>query len=114
MRFFADWFRSGALALAVLTATALPCAAARAAAPAAIGQARSFSLNGRITSVDYDMNVMVVNTRGGDVSIVITPTTVVEHSGEVSGVSDLRPGEHVHVSGTSHGGVMTAVSITIK
>ena len=75
---------------------------------------QAFSVNGRIESVDYTSNVIVVRGKHGDSSsISLTPTTSVELSGQQGGISDLRPGMHVRVKGTVVGGVMTAESIVV-
>jgi hypothetical protein len=72
-----------------------------------------FSINGRIAAVDYATNTIIVHARN-DVAIVVTPTTVIERAGQVAGISDLRPGEHVHVSGVTRNGIMSALTIVVK
>lgn len=74
---------------------------------------QAFSVNGRIESVDYTSNVIVVQSKHNSTSIVLTPTTSVELSGQQGGISDLRPGMHVRIRGTVIGGVMTAESIVV-
>ena len=74
---------------------------------------QAFSVNGRISSVDYTSNVIVVQSKHNSTSIVLTPTTSVELSGQQGGISDLRPGMHVRIRGTVIGGVMTAESIVV-
>jgi hypothetical protein len=75
----------------------------------------TFSIFGKINSIDYASNVMVVKSHGDISTIVITPTTSVEQDGEIGGVSDLRRGEQVRVKGfIRDDGVMVAVSIVIK
>jgi hypothetical protein len=79
------------------------------------GNSESFSISGKIDSIDYASNVMVVKSRGDILSIVITPTTTVERDGEIGGVSDLRRGALVAVKGfIRDDGAMVAVSIVIK
>jgi hypothetical protein len=79
------------------------------------GNGESFSISGKIDSIDYASNVMVVKSHGDTLSIVITPTTTVERDGEIGGVSDLRRGALVSVKGfVRDDGVMVAVSIVIK
>jgi hypothetical protein len=87
-----------------------------AAVPSAVDRpaGHSFEINGKIESIDYAENVMVVKSRGTSLTIAITPTTSVERDGEPGGISDLRPGVRVRVSGSQRDGVMTAESITIK
>ena len=78
-------------------------------------QGQPFSLNGRIQSVDYTSNVIVVRAKGQQaVSIALTPTTAVDAGGQVGSIADLRPGVHVHVRGSVRNGVMVAESIVIK
>lgn len=74
---------------------------------------RTFSVNGRISSVDYISNSIVVQGKHGPVTVSLTPTTSVDLTGEQGGISDLRPGMHVRIRGTVVGGVMTAESIVI-
>jgi len=115
------------LLIPVLAAAALHGAAASnsfaAAQPALAGTAaaapddaaHSFQVRGRIESIDYAANVMVVRTNNdGLVSITITPTTTIDSNGQVGGISDLRPGTKVRVKGSVRDGVMTAVSIVIR
>jgi hypothetical protein len=77
-------------------------------------QGRVFELTGKIVSVDYAQNVIVVRSQGLEYTITITPTTAVEHDGQPGGISDLRVGVRVHVTGADHGGAMTAGDIAIK
>lgn len=74
---------------------------------------QTFSVNGRISSVDYIANSIVVQGKHGPVTVSLTPTTSVDLTGEQGGISDLRPGMHVRIRGTVIGGVMTAESIVI-
>src|SRR5215467_844703 len=73
--------------------------------------AQAFSISGRIVSVNYTANVIVVQAKHGSTSITLTPTTSVELGGQQGSIADLRPGTHVHVRGSIVGGVMTAESI---
>lgn len=106
-----------ALALPALVSPLISTAAPRPAAsnvPAdEAGSQQAFSINGRIASVDYTSNVIVVKAKRGSDSIALTPTTSVDLAGEQGSISDLRPGMHVRVRGTIIGGVMTAESIAV-
>jgi Domain of unknown function (DUF5666) len=98
----------------VSSAGVQPANAGRDAGAFAIADpGQPFSISGRIVAVDYATNTIVVRARG-DVSIVVTPTTVIERDGQVTGISDLRPGEHVHVSGMTRSGIMSALTIVVK
>ena len=77
-------------------------------------EGRAFSLSGRVESVDYTANVIVVHAKGGSVTIALTPTTSVEHNGESGSIADLRPGVHVTVRGSMRGGVRVAETISIR
>jgi len=101
---------AGLLPSAVLAIGMTSSGAASAASP----QAQSFEMTGKIVSVDYNANVIVVRSQGQVFSISITPTTAVEHDGQTGGVSDLRPGVRIHVAGTREDGVYTAADIVIK
>jgi hypothetical protein len=107
-----------ALALAVLASPAVSSAAPKPAPSTAssddFSSQQAFTVNGRISSVDYTSNVIVVQNKHNSTSIVLTPTTSVDLSGQQGGISDLRPGMHVRVRGTVVGGVMTAESIVVN
>jgi hypothetical protein len=75
---------------------------------------QAFELTGKIVSVDYAQNVIVVRSHGQDFTVAITPTTAVEHAGQAGGISDLRAGVRIHVTGATQNGVMTADDIVIK
>jgi uncharacterized protein YfiM (DUF2279 family) len=77
-------------------------------------QGQEFSISGRVESVDYDANTITVRAHGESYLIAITPTTVVEHAGQVGSIADLRPRARVHVRGVTQDGQMTAVSIVIR
>ena len=106
-----------ALALVALAGPAVSSAAPKPAPSVPMSDdftsQQAFSVNGRISSVDYTSNVIVVQNKHNSTSIVLTPTTSVELSGQQGGISDLRPGMHVRVRGTVIGGVMTAESIGV-
>ncbi|HYK52248.1 MAG TPA: DUF5666 domain-containing protein, partial [Candidatus Eremiobacteraceae bacterium] len=79
------------------------------------GSPQAFSVSGRIDSVNYTANVIVVRAKHGSTSITLTPTTSVELGGGQQGsIADLRPGMHVRVRGSIVGGVMTAESIVVR
>ena len=79
------------------------------------GSPQAFSVSGRIDSVNYTANVIVVHAKHGSTSITLTPTTSVELGGGQQGsIADLRPGMHVRVRGSIVGGVMTAESIVVR
>ena len=78
------------------------------------GEGRAFSFSGRVESVDYASNVIVVRTKGETLTIAITPTTSVEQQGQFGSIADLRPGVHVRIKGSTRDGQMTAESIIIK
>ena len=78
------------------------------------GSPQAFSVSGRIESVNYTANVIVIQAKHGSTSITLTPTTSVELSGQQGSIADLRPGMHVHVRGSVIHGVMTAESIIIR
>ena len=81
-------------------------------APQAAG--KHFEFTGKIVSVDYAANMLVVRSRGEEHSISITPTTSIEHAGQPGGISDLRPGVRIHVTGAARNGVLIADSIEIR
>ena len=88
---------------------------AASSAPADQGaEAQTFSVAGRIVSVNYTANVIVVQGKHGPANITLTPTTSVELGGQQGGIADLRPGMHVRVRGSIVDGVMTAESIVVK
>ena len=107
-----------AVALPVLAGPVVSIAAPKHVPPSASsdqgGAARAFSLNGRIESVNYTANVIVIQGKHGSTSITLTPTTSVELGGQQGSIADLRPGMHVRVRGSIIGGVMTAESIVIR
>jgi hypothetical protein len=74
---------------------------------------QSFELTGKIVSVDYAANVIVVRSHGDRMTIAITPTTAVDRDGQPGGISDLRAGVRVHVTGSERDGLKTADSIEI-
>ncbi len=97
--------------------TALGLASLRPAAvdPQRADQDHAFSVNGRIESVDYTSNTIVLRTKNGQqITIALTPTTSVEESGQVGSIADLRPGVHVKVRGSVRDGAMVAESIVVK
>jgi hypothetical protein len=75
---------------------------------------QAFSIGGRIQSVNYTANVIVIQAKRGSTSITLTPTTSVELGGQQGSIADLRPGMHVRVRGSILNGVMTAESIVIR
>lgn len=107
-----------ALALPALVSPVVSFAAPKPAASSASsgqnGSAQAFSVNGRIQSVNYTANVIVIQAKHGSTSITLTPTTSVELGGQQGSIADLRPGMHVRVRGSIIGGVMTAESIIIR
>lgn len=107
-----------ALALATLVSPVVSTAAPKPSASSASsdqgGSPQAFSIAGRIDSVDYTANVIVIKGKRGATSISLTPTTSVELGGQQGSIADLRPGMHVHVRGSVVGGVMTAESIVIR
>ena len=107
-----------ALALPALVSPAVSIAAPKPSASNASsdqsGSPQAFSFAGRIDSVNYTANVIVVKGKHGDASITLTPTTSVELGGQQGSIADLRPGMHVHVRGSVIGGVMTAESIVVR
>ena len=107
-----------ALALPALVSPMVSFAAPKPAASSASSDqnesAQAFSVNGRIESVDYTANVIVVQAKRGSTSITLTPTTSVELGGQQGSIADLRPGMHVRVRGSVVGGVMTAESIVVR
>ena len=78
------------------------------------GDERAFSLSGRVDSIDYTSNIVVIKSRGDLLTIRITPTTSVERDGQTGSIADLRPGQHVRIKGSIREGEMTAESIVIK
>jgi hypothetical protein len=107
-----------ALALPALVSPAVSIAAPKPTASSASsdqgGSRQAFSVSGRIDSVDYTANVIVVGVKRSATSITLTPTTSVELRGQQGSIADLRPGMHVHVRGSVIGGVMTAESIVVR
>lgn len=107
-----------ALALPALVSPAISTAAPKPTASSASsdqgGSPQAFSVAGRIDSVNYTANVIVVKGKHGATSITLTPTTSVELGGQQGSIADLRPGMHVHVRGSVIGGVMTAESIVVR
>lgn len=77
------------------------------------GEGQAFSITGRVESVDYDSNVIVVRSKGEVLTIAITPTTSLERDGEIGSIADLRPGVRVRLKGSVRDGVKTAESIVI-
>ena len=75
---------------------------------------QAFSIQGRIKSVDYTANTIVVQSKKNTATVVLTPTTSVDLAGQQGGISDLRPGMHVRVRGSVRDGVMTAESIVVR
>jgi len=107
-----------ALALPALVSPAASTAAPKPTASNASsdqgGSPQAFSVSGRIDSVDYTANVIVVRVKRSATSITLTPTTSVELGGQQGSIADLRPGMRVHVRGSVIGGVMTAESIVVR
>ena len=109
-----------ALGIVVKPAFASPANVAVDPSPAFYSQmvdraeGQAFSLNGRVESVDYASNVIVVRSKGDLVTIRITPTTSFERGGEVGSIADIRPGRRVRVKGTISNGDMIAESVIIK
>jgi hypothetical protein len=100
---------------AVFAAPAIPARAGSSPVPQSAGDIGvKFSVNGAIDSVDYAKNLIVVDAPSGKMTIAVTPTTAITVRGQIGGVSDLRKGGHVAVSGTQRNGVNTALSITVK
>ena len=111
---------------AIIVALALPALVSPAASTAAPkptasnassdqgGSPQAFSVSGRIDSVNYTANVIVVRVKRSATSITLTPTTSVELGGQQGSIADLRPGMRVHVRGSVIGGVMTAESIVVR
>jgi len=101
-------------------ACSIPAAAAQTSpspSPQSAGASQvglKFTVTGAIDSVDYAKNTIVINTPSGKMTIAVTPTTAITAHGQIGGVSDLRQGGHVTVSGTQRNGTNTALSITIK
>lgn len=113
-------FLAVVLAIAIVPAT-LVIHRAQAAPPdveqalaGRAGEGQAFSISGRVESVDYTANVIVVHAKGGSVTIALTPTTSVERNGESGSIADLRPGVRVTVHGTTRGGVHVAETISIR
>jgi len=118
-------FRNAGKALALLAAAVVALTAPRPAAAypleflihgdrAVVDGGQTFSLTGRIESVDYAANVIVVRSHGDTASISITPTTAIERKGQIAGIADLRQGTRVRVSGVVRDGAMIAQSIVIR
>ena len=107
-----------ALALPALVSpvdsSAAPKPAASSDASDLNASAQAFSVGGRIESVNYTSNVIVIQAKRGSTSITLTPTTSVELGGQQGSIADLRPGMHVRVRGSIIGGVMTAESIVVR
>ena len=97
-----------------VVATAAPKPAAASPASDLNDSSQAFSVSGRIESVNYTANVIVVQAKRGSTSITLTPTTAVELGGQQGSIADLRPGMHVRVRGSIVGGVMTAESIVVR
>lgn len=110
-----------AVGIALLSAGNAPALSAQPPAPrtavagptALQASGQPFELVGRIVSVDYADNVVVVRAHGNRVSIAITPTTSIMRAGQPGGVSDLREGVRIHVTGEQRDGVKTADGIEI-
>src|SRR5690242_9975942 len=107
-----------ALALPALISPAVSSAAPKPAASSPASDMnvspQAFSVGGRIESVNYTTNVIVVQAKRGSTSIALTPTTSVELGGQQGSIADLRPGMHVRVRGSIIDGVMTAESIIVR
>ena|SRR5215472_2967499 len=107
-----------ALALPLFVSPIVSFAAPKPAASSASSEqsssAQAFSVSGRIASVNYTANVIVIQAKHGSTSITLTPTTSVELGGQQGSIADLRPGMHVRVRGSIVGGVMTAESIVVR
>lgn len=107
-----------ALALSALVSPVVSFAAPKPTASSASsdqgGSPQAFSVNGRIESVNYTANVIVIQAKHGSTSITLTPTTSVELGGQQGSIADLRRGMHVRVRGSIVDGVMTAESIVIR
>jgi hypothetical protein len=78
------------------------------------GDEQVFSVSGRIDSIDYTSNIVVIKSHGDLLTVRITPTTSVERNGETGSIADLRPGLHVRIKGSIREGEMTAESIVIR
>jgi len=100
-------------ALVVHQAQAAPSDVIQALAGRA-GEGQAFSITGRVESVDYTANVIVVRAKGGPVTISLTPTTSIEQNGETGSIADLRPGVRVAVHGSMRGDVRVAETISIR
>jgi hypothetical protein len=77
------------------------------------GEGQAFTLSGRVQSVDYAQNIVVIRSHGDVYTVSVTPTTSVEHDGQIGSISDLRPGVHVRIKGSIVEGEMTAESIIV-
>jgi hypothetical protein len=112
---------AAAVGIVLLAAPAAPAlsaqpgaTAAGIAGPSALQPSgQPFELVGRIVSVDYADNVVVVRAHGDRISIAITPTTSIMRAGQPGGMSDLRQGVRIHVTGEQRDGVKTADGIEI-
>ena len=73
-----------------------------------------FMIAGTVESVNYATNTVRVVSPSGRVAIVVTPTTSIARRGVIGGISDIRRGAKVNVSGISRQGSLTAQSIFIR
>ena len=78
------------------------------------GDDQAFTLSGRVQSVDFVENIIVLRVRGDVYTVSVTPTTSVEVGGQSGSIADLKAGAHVRIRGTIRDGEMIAESISVK
>ncbi len=114
-RFGVRYMVLASLSALLLSAPALPSLARPHSHPvAASDQAQRFSVAGSVAAVDYDANAVTVTSGSRRVTLVITPTTVIDDRGGVGSIADIHPGRKLVASGIIEGGSMVAQSISLR
>ena len=73
-----------------------------------------FSISGTVASVDYASNIVTVKANGQNVTVEVTPTTVIDEHGETGSIGDIRKGAKISVTGVVKSGRKVALSIVLK
>jgi len=76
--------------------------------------AQRFSVTGSVESVDYASNSVTIKSGGQGITVMVTPTTVIEQHGETGSMSDIRKGVKLTASGVIQNGKRIASSIVLK